>query len=301
MDKLNHFDKQHEKDPYAMATYAKDIFDYYKHREGLFVVENYFPRHPSLSVKKRARLIDWMVELQETFETNHETLYLAVKLLDLYLSRVGHKVEGTSLTLIASTAVFIASKYDERFAPLIADFIYMASDGFSRTQLITMERELFRVVGFDLGAPVSYRFLRRFARVTKMGMPTLTLARYILETSLMFFEFNRLPGSLVASGAYLLAARMKGEADWTTAMEYHSGYTLEEVEPMMWGLNSMMVARENVYSNFTNIFNKYSHEVFYKVASILPLPVQESPSSMSVASLFSLDMDIHRVADYEYA
>ena len=47
-----------------------------------------------------------------------------------------------------------------------------------------------------------------------MGMPTLTLARYILETSLLFFEFNRIPGSLVASGAYLLAARMKGEADW---------------------------------------------------------------------------------------
>jgi len=43
-------------------------------------------------------------------------------------------------------------------------------------------------------------------------------------------------------------------------MEYHSGYTLEEVEPMMWGLNNMMVARESVYSNFSNIFNKYSHE-----------------------------------------
>jgi len=129
MDKLNQFDKQHEKDPFAMATYAKDIFDYYKHREvsvsiysvfnnyGVFLqsqfpVDNYFVRHPSLSVKKRARLVDWMVELQETFETNHETLYLAVKLLDLYLTRVGHKVESSSLTLIASTAVFIASKYD---------------------------------------------------------------------------------------------------------------------------------------------------------------------------------------------
>ena len=36
----------------------------------------------------RAILIDWLVEVQESFELNHETLYTAVKLMDLYLSKV---------------------------------------------------------------------------------------------------------------------------------------------------------------------------------------------------------------------
>ena len=35
----------------------------------------------------RGILIDWLVEVQESFELNHETLYTAVKLTDLYLSK----------------------------------------------------------------------------------------------------------------------------------------------------------------------------------------------------------------------
>ena len=36
----------------------------------------------------RAILVDWLVEVQESFELNHETLYTAVKLMDFYLSKV---------------------------------------------------------------------------------------------------------------------------------------------------------------------------------------------------------------------
>ena len=36
----------------------------------------------------RSILVDWLVEVQESFELNHETLYTAVKLMDLYLSKV---------------------------------------------------------------------------------------------------------------------------------------------------------------------------------------------------------------------
>ena len=38
----------------------------------------------------RAILVDWLVEVQESFELNHETLYTAVKLMDLYLSKVSN-------------------------------------------------------------------------------------------------------------------------------------------------------------------------------------------------------------------
>ena len=36
----------------------------------------------------RAILVDWLVEVQERFELNHENLHTAVKLMDLYLSKV---------------------------------------------------------------------------------------------------------------------------------------------------------------------------------------------------------------------
>lgn len=58
----------------------------------------------------RALLVDWMVEVQESFELNHETLYLAVKLVDLFLCREMTKKD--ELQLLGSAALFIASKFD---------------------------------------------------------------------------------------------------------------------------------------------------------------------------------------------
>jgi cyclin B len=67
-------------------------------------------KQPSISEWMRSLLVDWMVEVQESFELNHETLYLAVKLVDLYLMKV--VVSKETLQLIGAAAMFIASKYD---------------------------------------------------------------------------------------------------------------------------------------------------------------------------------------------
>jgi len=62
----------------------------------------------------RAQLIDWMVEIQESYNLNHEALYLAVKLVDLYLERVPN-VEVEELQLLAGTCIFISAKFEVRF------------------------------------------------------------------------------------------------------------------------------------------------------------------------------------------
>lgn len=66
----------------------------------------------------RALLVDWMVEVQESFELNHETLYLAVKLVDLFLTRSSKTqpekdhLSKEELQLLGASALFIASKFD---------------------------------------------------------------------------------------------------------------------------------------------------------------------------------------------
>ena len=72
-----------------------------------------------------------------------------------------------------------------------------------------MEMEVFKKLNFFVGFPISYRFLRRYALVSKMTMEQLTLARYILETSLMDYELISEKDSKVAAAALLLAMRMK--------------------------------------------------------------------------------------------
>lgn len=117
-----------------------------------------------LSKWMRSLLIDWMVEIQESFELNHETLYLGVKLVDLYLSEM--TVSKETLQLVGAAAMFTASKFDERIPPLIDDFLYICDGAYVRKELICMEISLLKVCDFNLGIPISYRFLRRYGRVS---------------------------------------------------------------------------------------------------------------------------------------
>lgn len=107
------FDAENWRDPLQVSKYAKDIFEYLKGRESLFVIVNYMERQVCLSRWMRAMLVDWMVEVQESFELNHETLYLAVKLVDLYLTKV--TVGKETLQLLGAASLFIASKFDVSF------------------------------------------------------------------------------------------------------------------------------------------------------------------------------------------
>ena len=54
----------------------------------MFSIPDYMPEQPEINKSMRGILIDWLVEVQESFELNHETLYTAVKMMDLFLSRL---------------------------------------------------------------------------------------------------------------------------------------------------------------------------------------------------------------------
>lgn len=131
-----------------------------------FAITDYMDRQVCLTKWMRQLLVDWMVEVQESFELNHETLYLGVKLVDMYLSRV--TVGKETLQLVGAAAMFIASKYDERIPPIVNDFLYICDGAYTRKELLRMEINLLKVCDFDMGIPLSYRFLRRYARVSNV-------------------------------------------------------------------------------------------------------------------------------------
>lgn len=108
------FDQQSPNDPYEVSEYTMDIFNYLKDREKCYPMQPYMDKQPHITKWMRMLVVDWMVEVQETFELNHETLYLAVKVLDSYL---GQKVIlKDNLQLLGAAALFIACKYDVSIA-----------------------------------------------------------------------------------------------------------------------------------------------------------------------------------------
>lgn len=75
-----------------------------------YLVDDYMARQSEVTPAMRAVLVDWLVEVQENFELNHETLYLAVRLVDMYLSK--HDTQKEMLQLVGAAAIFIGCKFD---------------------------------------------------------------------------------------------------------------------------------------------------------------------------------------------
>lgn len=264
------FDFESRNDPFAESTYAADIFNYYKEREVHFLVAKYLERQEELSVGMRAVLVDWMVEVQENFELNHETLYLAVKLVDRYLS-LAPACPKARLQLVGATALFVACKFDERCPPSVRDFLYICDDAYGHDELIDMEAQLLKALDYELGMPLSYRFLRRYARCGQLPLETLTLARYVLESSLLDYSLVDQRESMTAAAALLQALLMKG-LSWNETLRHYTGYKAEELRDLQQRMNRFLSQQQK--GSLEAIRSKYSHKVFFEVALTPLLPVE---------------------------
>jgi G2/mitotic-specific cyclin-B3 len=95
------------------------------------VKPNFLDQHSEISNDVRSIVVDWMVEVQETLELNHETLYLAVKNMDLFLSSPKNKerkgvtpdfpVKRSRLRLLACASLYLASQYDVSSSPQLGE------------------------------------------------------------------------------------------------------------------------------------------------------------------------------------
>jgi len=63
----------------------------------------------------RGILVDWLVEVHLKFKLVPETLYLTINLIDRYLEK--NTVMWEKLQLVGVTAMLLASKYEEIYAP----------------------------------------------------------------------------------------------------------------------------------------------------------------------------------------
>lgn len=263
-------------DFFGSSALVRDIFDYFRERELQFVCSDYLAEKiGSASVMKpnmRAILVDWMVEYQEEFELTHETLYLGVKLVDRFLSR--ESVQTQELQLVGAVCMYLAAKYEEKVVslPYLDQVQVICQSIYTQDQIKKMERRVFRGIGFDLGMPTSYTFLRRYARTLVSPNHELTLARYILETSLMDYDLSiNCLESVKAGAALYLARKMMNvtEPVWNSTIEWHSGLSLEDIRPDVVRLHRLM--KTPLKGDLQIIKNKYSHEVFSQVATV-PVP-----------------------------
>ena len=72
-----------------------------------------------------------------------------------------HVVSRSQLQLVGVSAMLLASKYEETYAPEIGDFVYITDNSYSKGQIKKMEQLILKTIKYDISNPLCLHFLRR--------------------------------------------------------------------------------------------------------------------------------------------
>ena len=200
-------------DPLMVAEYVHEIFDYMKDLEiSTQPNPDYMESQTELEWKMRGILVDWLLEVHTRFRLLPETLFLAVNIIDRFLS--AKVVQLDRLQLVGVTAMFIASKYEEVLSPHVQNFRHVADDGFTEQEILSAERFVLAALDYDLSYPNPMNFLRRISKADNYDIQTRTLGKYLLEIGCLDHRFIQYPPSHVAAAAMYLARLVLDRGEW---------------------------------------------------------------------------------------
>ena len=90
--------------------------------------------------------------------------------INLFLLSQARTVIKTELQLVGVTAMLIASKYEEMYAPEVKDFVYITDNTYSAEQIRAMESKMLQVLDYMVGNPLPLHFLRRNSKAGEVNL-----------------------------------------------------------------------------------------------------------------------------------
>ena len=185
--------------------------------------------------------------------------------MDRYLA-IGTEIPCDQLQLLAVSAMFIASKYEETQAPEIGAFAYITDDSFSIRDIIKMELCILNSLKGYVSFPLPIQFLRRNSKVGSVSPSTHTLSKYLLELCLTEYAFSHVSASLQAAAALCLSLKLLGGQEWTANLAYYSGYIQADLLPTMCCIAEVL--RRSHSSKYQAARTKYSSETLMRISLI---------------------------------
>ncbi|XP_017294052.1 G2/mitotic-specific cyclin-B1 [Kryptolebias marmoratus] len=252
--------------PMLCSEYVKDIYKYLRQLE---VEQNVRPNYlqgQEVTGNMRAILIDWLVQVSLKFRLLQETMYMTVGMIDRFLQ--DHPVPKKQLQLVGVSAMFLASKYEEMYPPEIADFAYVTDRAYTTAQIRDMEMTILRVLKFQLGRPLPLQFLRRASKIYEVTAEQHTLAKYLLELTMVDYEMVHFPPSIVASAALALTLKILDVGEWDVTLQHYMDYTAESLIPVMAHIAKNAIKVNDGLTKHMAVKGKYSTSKQMRIATI---------------------------------
>ncbi|KAJ1283369.1 hypothetical protein BS78_03G123200 [Paspalum vaginatum] len=209
----------------AVVEYVEDIYRFYKSTEGTCLpLSSYMRSQAEINERMRAILIDWIIEVQHRLVLMPETLYLTVYIIDQYLSM--ESVPRKELQLVGISAMLIASKYEEIWAPLVKDLLCLCDNTFSREQVLTKEKAILDKLHWNLTVPTMYMFIVRYLKAAMGDKELENMTFFYSELALVQYTMLVYPPSMTAAAAvYAARCTIQMNPLWTDTLEHHTGLT----------------------------------------------------------------------------
>nr|CAD1817288.1 unnamed protein product [Ananas comosus var. bracteatus] len=250
-------------DQLAVVDYVEDIYIFYKHAENSNRPRDYIHWQAEISMKMRSILADWIIEVHHRFELMPETLYLTFCIIDRYLSI--ETVTKGELQLVGVSAMLIACKYEEIWAPEVNDFICISDRAYTREQILGMEKGILNKLEWNLTVPTCYVFLVRFLKASACDKEMEHMVFFFAELGLMQYAMIMYcPSMVAASAVYAARCTLRKSPLWTETLKHHTGFSEQQLlDTAQILVKFHSVAHE---SKLRVVYKKYSNEELGAVA-----------------------------------
>lgn len=237
-------DSQHQ-DQSCCTEYAPEIFTYLRQAEAYHrPLTTYMESvQTDINPAMRSILIDWLVEVAQEYRLTSDTLFLSVAIIDRYLSL--KNVKRNKLQLLGVSAMLIASKYEEIYAPQVDDFCFITDNTYTREAVLEMERQILAELGFELTHPTLKTFLRRYIKAASgeisLDVTFEFLCSYLGELALLDYGLLGYLPSKIAAGCVMFALYLLGKPRWSVTLEHYSNYSPQDLRSVVHALHQLFI------------------------------------------------------------
>ncbi|ORY69147.1 cyclin-like protein [Leucosporidium creatinivorum] len=205
--------------------YREDVKGYMFEMEGKTTASvDLIDQQPELQWYMRPYLVDFLIEIHQQHRLRPETLYLALNIVDRYVSK--RIVFKKHYQLVGCAALWIAAKFEDAKdrVPTVPELCQMCCGAYDESAFIQMEGHVLSTINWVIGHPTTESWLRLACVTGPMEeQRTQHVARFIMEITLFHKEYIPFKPSELALASLLLARFMLGK----------SRRILDESEPVL--------------------------------------------------------------------
>lgn len=159
----------------AIHEYKQDVMDFMARLQKPDPQDN----QKLVTEKMRQILIDWMIDVHDSFELKEQTLYLALSYLADYSAL--REITKEDYQLAGISCLWIASKYEEIYPPRTRNYVEVTAETYTIKDLKSMEGNIINALNFDLNRTTALQMLESMVENNEaMTDKALCLSKYAL-------------------------------------------------------------------------------------------------------------------------